>query len=140
MNKKVDKQDFLPYNSSISNKACNQIKADIMKLTAITLLAAITATTASAGMPTATGADLYTDQPSILAYDAGVMAATLVYHCADERSDYAYLDFLRPITKNFTELQKPVFDVAGRITTQVMSEEVNLSCDFVVSMVEGVLK
>ena len=71
---------------------------------------------------------------------AGSLAADLLYHCADERSDYAYLDFLRPITKNFTELQKPVFDVAGRITTQVMSEEVNINCDFAVELTKSVLK
>ena len=71
---------------------------------------------------------------------AGSLAADLLYHCADERSDYGHMDVLLPIIADFNEEEKSAMNVAGQKASFELYGELNLSCDFVVSMVEGVLK
>ena len=71
---------------------------------------------------------------------AGSLAADLLYHCADERSDYGHMDVLLPIIADFNAAEKSAMNVAGQKASFELYGELNLSCDFVVSMVEGVLK
>ena len=71
---------------------------------------------------------------------AGSLAADLLYHCADERSDYGYMDVLLPIIADFNEAEKSAMNVAGQKASSELAGELNLSCDFLVGMVEGVLK
>jgi len=71
---------------------------------------------------------------------AGSLAADLMYHCADERSDYGHLDVLLPIIADFNAAEKSAMKVAGQKASFELYGELNLRCDFVVRLVEAVLK
>ena len=71
---------------------------------------------------------------------AGSLAADLLYHCADERNDYGHMDVLLPIIADFNAAEKSAMNVAGQKASFELHGELNLSCDFIVSMVEGVLQ
>jgi membrane-bound inhibitor of C-type lysozyme len=97
-----------------------------MKIT-LTALAIVTATSAVAG-----------PGPEV----TGSLAADMMYHCTDERTDMTYLDVLKPIIAEFTGEEKQIFNSAGRSASIKLasSGNINLDCDFVVNMVTGALK